>query len=280
MEDGINQLFHPAYPLPPQHQPFPDNHEVVQDQYHRMFSTSSQPLTHHPHSTAPHIYGYYNRPPPSTNDHPPTSAAPTSPPRNEPQSPFSQNTSPPSHTPQPEPPIDDEPLYVNAKQYYRILKRRIARARLEEVHRLSQKRKVVINICLWNVEHLQIHALPNSHISMNRATNMQCVAREGQVAASSLQKKSPPKRPPHLKLVWCVMMTTIATMEMIRHATWLLIHYRLPSHPIHLDQWPLYLHRRHTHPHPYPPLRLRLHSSNSNSSRLSHSFRRAPGLTP
>ncbi|KAH9972405.1 CCAAT-binding transcription factor (CBF-B/NF-YA) subunit B-domain-containing protein, partial [Lactifluus volemus] len=38
-------------------------------------------------------------------------------------------------------PIDDEPLYVNAKQYYRILKRRVARARLEEVHRLSQKRK-------------------------------------------------------------------------------------------------------------------------------------------
>jgi hypothetical protein len=38
--------------------------------------------------------------------------------------------------------IDDEPLYVNAKQYYRILKRRVARARLEEVHRLSRQRKV------------------------------------------------------------------------------------------------------------------------------------------
>jgi hypothetical protein len=43
MEDGINQLFHPAYPLPPQHQPFPDSHEVVQDQFHRMFSLSSYP---------------------------------------------------------------------------------------------------------------------------------------------------------------------------------------------------------------------------------------------
>lgn len=152
MEDGINQLFHPAYPLPPQHQPFPDSHDVVQGQYHRMFSTSSQPLTHNPHSTAPHIYGFYNRPPPSTNDHPP-SATPSSPPRNnEPQSPFSQDPTPPSHTPQPEPPIDDEPLYVNAKQYYRILKRRIARARLEEVHRLSQKRKVPTHIHLRNVE--------------------------------------------------------------------------------------------------------------------------------
>lgn len=38
--------------------------------------------------------------------------------------------------------IDDEPLYVNAKQYFRILKRRVARARLEEVHRLSRQRKV------------------------------------------------------------------------------------------------------------------------------------------
>ena len=39
-------------------------------------------------------------------------------------------------------PIDEEPLYVNAKQYNRILKRRVARARLEELHRLSRQRKV------------------------------------------------------------------------------------------------------------------------------------------
>lgn len=43
--------------------------------------------------------------------------------------------------------VDDEPLYVNAKQYYRILKRRVARARLEEVHRLSRQRKVCIIVC-------------------------------------------------------------------------------------------------------------------------------------
>lgn len=42
----------------------------------------------------------------------------------------------------PDPPLDEEPLYVNAKQYNRILKRRIARARLEELHRLSKQRKV------------------------------------------------------------------------------------------------------------------------------------------
>ncbi|KIM45184.1 hypothetical protein M413DRAFT_24434 [Hebeloma cylindrosporum] len=40
-----------------------------------------------------------------------------------------------------EQPIDEEPLYVNAKQYFRILKRRVARTRLEELHRLSRQRK-------------------------------------------------------------------------------------------------------------------------------------------
>jgi nuclear transcription factor Y alpha len=37
---------------------------------------------------------------------------------------------------------NEEPLYVNAKQYHRILKRRTARARLEELNRLSRSRKV------------------------------------------------------------------------------------------------------------------------------------------
>ena len=37
---------------------------------------------------------------------------------------------------------EHEPLYVNAKQYHRIMKRRAARARLEEMGRLSRQRKV------------------------------------------------------------------------------------------------------------------------------------------
>jgi hypothetical protein len=40
------------------------------------------------------------------------------------------------------PPQEDEPLYVNAKQYHRILKRRAVRARLEEQNRLAKQRKV------------------------------------------------------------------------------------------------------------------------------------------
>ncbi|KAI9302828.1 CCAAT-binding transcription factor (CBF-B/NF-YA) subunit B-domain-containing protein [Cunninghamella echinulata] len=35
----------------------------------------------------------------------------------------------------------EEPLYVNAKQYHRILKRRAARAKLEELHRVARSRK-------------------------------------------------------------------------------------------------------------------------------------------
>lgn len=43
---------------------------------------------------------------------------------------------------------NEEPLYVNAKQYHRILKRRMARARLEELNRLVRSRKVCIGMCL------------------------------------------------------------------------------------------------------------------------------------
>ncbi|KAJ9115145.1 hypothetical protein QFC22_005475, partial [Naganishia vaughanmartiniae] len=42
---------------------------------------------------------------------------------------------------QPDDDADEEPLYVNAKQYHRILTRRAARARLEELNQLIRQRK-------------------------------------------------------------------------------------------------------------------------------------------
>ncbi|KAK9451230.1 CCAAT-binding transcription factor (CBF-B/NF-YA) subunit B-domain-containing protein [Limtongia smithiae] len=43
--------------------------------------------------------------------------------------------------PDPEPDESDQPLYVNAKQYHRILKRRLARAKLEESLKVSKGRR-------------------------------------------------------------------------------------------------------------------------------------------
>ncbi|RCH89283.1 Transcriptional activator, partial [Rhizopus azygosporus] len=67
------------------------------------------------------------------------SAAVHSPPIN-----YSRSIDQPSHSPPPsqqqEQPME-EPLYVNAKQYHRILKRRAARAKLEEQNRLTRARK-------------------------------------------------------------------------------------------------------------------------------------------
>lgn len=87
---------------------------------------------------------------------------------------------------------DDEPLYVNAKQYHRILKRRAARARLEEMGRLSRERKVRFRL------HLRLH-LPEPLLTLccsltctNRDTSTLCADREVQEAASS------PRRVPFL----------------------------------------------------------------------------------
>ena len=45
------------------------------------------------------------------------------------------------------PVLDDQPLYVNAKQYHRILKRRQQRAKLEALGKLPKTRQV-LGTCL------------------------------------------------------------------------------------------------------------------------------------
>lgn len=87
------------------------------------------------------------------------------------------------------------PLYVNAKQYHRILKRRQARARLEEMGRLSRERKVSLPLLSTELSltHTYCHSctLSTSPISLtytNLATNTPCDAHAVQVAVSSLLK--------------------------------------------------------------------------------------------
>ena len=41
---------------------------------------------------------------------------------------------------------DEEPMYVNAKQYHRILKRRTARAKLEAELKIARQKKVALRV--------------------------------------------------------------------------------------------------------------------------------------
>lgn len=72
---------------------------------------------------------------------------------------------------------DEEPLYVNAKQYHRILKRRAARARLEELNQLIRQRKVSASrepIPVDRLGRLLIYMVYSRHspICTSRVTNM------------------------------------------------------------------------------------------------------------
>ena len=88
-------------------------------------------------------------------------------------------------------PIDEEPLYVNAKQYNRILKRRVARARLEELHRLSRQRKVG-DLSRSTYSHITYSL--NSHIYTSPDTSTPCAVPAAQGDDFLQQKKLRPSR--------------------------------------------------------------------------------------
>ncbi|KAH7905626.1 CCAAT-binding transcription factor (CBF-B/NF-YA) subunit B-domain-containing protein [Hygrophoropsis aurantiaca] len=138
MGDPVDQLLSPAYHHLHYHRHYQNTdiyleHNLDNNYYHNSQNPSPGPSSPAPttHRNSPvddlflhqHIHGPHQH---SAHAHQPSPDADSS----------------HNHTPaNDDQTVDEEPLYVNAKQYFRILKRRVARARLEEVHRLSRQRK-------------------------------------------------------------------------------------------------------------------------------------------
>ena len=75
-----------------------------------------------------------------------------------------------ANTPNSEDGAEEEPLYVNAKQYNRILKRRLARAKLENDGRIPKNRQVSTQIYLNDLFVLQLNT-NSRHFCLSRGNS-------------------------------------------------------------------------------------------------------------
>ncbi|KAK3704428.1 Transcriptional activator [Vermiconidia calcicola] len=105
-------------------QPMPNNMQQMQQQQRRMSHVSGSPAVQNPQQ------------PPQPMSAPPRPSAPPqqAPPPQQPQQAPQQSPEVPAAGT-----VEESPLYVNAKQFHRILKRRMARQKLEEQLRISSK---------------------------------------------------------------------------------------------------------------------------------------------
>lgn len=126
MPNNISQMQQPGQQMPPQAQARRMSHSINSPAVQPPQQAQQPP----PQQQPPMSHAQPQRPPTATQQAPPPPTAPQAPPQQHQSSP---------DAPGPAGSAEESPLYVNAKQFHRILKRRMARQKLEETLRLTSK---------------------------------------------------------------------------------------------------------------------------------------------